>query len=145
MMRSNRKCDLAGGSTFESRTNSPRRASFGLVKEGFPLPWEARALDGLELPSWGRRNAVVVISISLSSISGMKKIGASFREAMQERNRSKVGRMARLKGQVERTEAPLRSISSPAPSEKVRATADVLRKAGAPESDIEEFLKSQGS
>jgi hypothetical protein len=79
------------------------------------------------------------------AISWWTKSGEEFREALQERNRSKVGRMARLKGQVERTEAPLRSISSPAPSEKVRATADAMRKAGAPKSDIEDFLKSQGS
>lgn len=33
-----------------------------------------------------------------------RKSGEEFREAMQERNRSKVGRMARLKGKVERVE-----------------------------------------
>lgn len=44
MVKSNRKCDLAGGSTFESRTNSPPPCFIGLVKEGVPFlgkrePW----------------------------------------------------------------------------------------------------------
>jgi len=35
-----------------------------------------------------------------------RKSGDEFRSAMQERNRSKVGRMARLKGQVEKVAGP---------------------------------------
>ncbi len=38
-------------------------------------------------------------------ISWWKKSGEEYREALAERNRPKVGRMARLRGQVERTEA----------------------------------------
>jgi hypothetical protein len=44
-----------------------------MVKEEFLLPWEARALDGLELPGWVEKNVAVVISISLSSVSGVEK------------------------------------------------------------------------
>ena len=61
---------------------------------------------------------------------------------MQERNRSKVGRMARLRGQVEKSE-PLQAVPSPSVQEKVRATVDAMRKAGAPEGDIDAFLKEQ--
>ena len=39
------------------------------------------------------------------ALTWWKKEGEEFRIAMQERNRSKVGRMARLKGQVEKVEA----------------------------------------
>jgi hypothetical protein len=44
-----------------------------MVKEEFFLPWEARALDGLELPEWAEKNFAAVISISLSSVSGVEK------------------------------------------------------------------------
>jgi hypothetical protein len=44
-----------------------------MVKEEFFLPWEARALDGLELPEWAEKNVAAVISISLSSVSGVEK------------------------------------------------------------------------
>jgi hypothetical protein len=39
------------------------------------------------------------------ALSWWKKQGDEFRAAMQERNRSKVGRMARLRGEIEKTEA----------------------------------------
>jgi hypothetical protein len=39
------------------------------------------------------------------AISWWRKSGEEFRAAMRERNRSKVGRMARLRGQVEKAEA----------------------------------------
>src|ERR1017187_5305960 len=39
------------------------------------------------------------------AISWWKKSGEEFRAALQERSRSKVGRMARLRGEVEKTEA----------------------------------------
>jgi hypothetical protein len=38
------------------------------------------------------------------AISWWTKSGEEFRAALQERNRSKVGRMARLRGEVEKTE-----------------------------------------
>ena len=62
---------------------------------------------------------------------------------MQERNRSKVGRMARLRGEVEKIEA-LQGLPSPSPQEKkIQATVDAMREAGAPESYIEAFIKGQ--
>lgn len=64
-----------------------------------------------------------------------RKSGDEFREAMQERNRSKVGRMARLRGQVEKVEA------APPLPDKVTATVRAMREAGAPEADIETFVK----
>lgn len=72
------------------------------------------------------------------TLSWWRKSGDDFRAAMQERNRSKVGRMARLRGQIETTAAP-----SPVLPDKVAATAQAMRKAGAPEADIKEFIKSQ--
>jgi hypothetical protein len=39
------------------------------------------------------------------AISWWRKSGEEFRAAMRERNRSKVGRMARLRGSVEKAEA----------------------------------------
>src|SRR5579872_121222 len=80
-------------------------------------------------------------------LSWWRKSGDEFREAMQERNRSKVGRMARLRGQVENAEAvaPTPAASSPtAPLKtKIQATVDHMRKSGASEADIETFINSQ--
>jgi hypothetical protein len=42
--------------------------------------------------------------VTAVTMSWWRKSGDEFRAAMQERNRSKVGRMARLRGEVERTE-----------------------------------------
>ena len=72
------------------------------------------------------------------TLAWWRKSGDEFRAAMQERNRSKVGRMARLRGQVETVEAP-----SPPLLDKVAATVDAMRKAGAPEADIEAFIEDQ--
>ena len=72
------------------------------------------------------------------TLAWWRKSGDEFRAAMQERNRSKVGRMARLRGQVETAEAP-----SPPLQDKITATADAMRRAGAPQADIEAFLKGQ--
>ena len=72
------------------------------------------------------------------AIAWWHKTGDEFRAAVQERNRSKVGRLARLRGEVEKMEV-LKTLPSP----KVQATADAMRKSGAPESDIEAFIKSQ--
>ena len=71
------------------------------------------------------------------TLAWWRKSGDEFRSAMQERNRSKVGRLARLRGQVE--------IAAPSPSlpEKIQATVDFMRKTGASETDIEAFIKSQ--
>ncbi|MGC1687307.1 MAG: hypothetical protein WA734_16900, partial [Candidatus Acidiferrales bacterium] len=78
------------------------------------------------------------------AISWWNKSGDEFRAAMQERSRSKVGRMARLRGEVEKTE-PLVVLPSPTLSSKVTATVAEMRKAGAPESDVEAFLQGQAA
>src|ERR1017187_5501310 len=72
------------------------------------------------------------------TLAWWRKSGDEFRAAMQERNRSKVGRMARLRGQVETAEAP-----SPPLPDKVTATVDAMRSAGAPQADIDAFVESQ--
>jgi hypothetical protein len=76
------------------------------------------------------------------AISWWKKSGDEYRAALEERNRSKVGRMARLRGQVEVAEVLAQEIPSPSLPDKVGATVEAMRKAGAPEADIEAFLKS---
>jgi len=58
------------------------------------------------------------------TLAWWRKSGDEFRAAMQERNRSKVGRMARLRGQVETAEAP-----SPPLQDKIAATADAMPRA----------------
>ena len=76
-------------------------------------------------------------------ISWWKKSGEEFRAAMAERNRPKVGRMARLRGQVEMTEALAPQLPSSPLHDKVAATAAAMRASGAPEADIEAFLEEQ--
>ncbi len=75
------------------------------------------------------------------AISWWKKSGDEYRASLQERNRPKVGRMARLRGQVE-TPAPPRPLkaASPALPEKVSNTVEAMRASGAPEADIEAFI-----
>jgi hypothetical protein len=74
------------------------------------------------------------------TLAWWRKSGEEFRLAMQERNRSKVGRMARLRGQTETAKVP-----SPTPAEenKIQATVEAMRAAGAPEADIQEFIDGQ--
>ncbi|HEY6248988.1 MAG TPA: replication initiation protein [Candidatus Angelobacter sp.] len=74
--------------------------------------------------------------VHAATVAWWRKSGEEFRAAMQERNRSKVGRMARLRGQVELAET-----ASPPLQEKIKATIEVMRKAGAPEADIDAFIK----
>ncbi len=77
------------------------------------------------------------------SLAWWRKSGDEFQAAMQERNRSKVGRMARLRGQVETAEAIETGTPAPSRREKIDATIDAMRSAGAPESDITAFIDSQ--
>jgi plasmid replication initiation protein len=74
------------------------------------------------------------------AIAWWNKSGDDFRAAIEERNRSKVGRMARLRGEVEKVE-----VLNARPSPKVQATIDAMRKSGAPEEDIEAFAKSHAA
>src|SRR5580698_6536279 len=73
-------------------------------------------------------------SIHEVAISWWKKSGEEYRDALQERNRSKVGRMARLRGQVE-TAQPLPELLPLPLQGKIEKTVEAMRAAGAPEAD----------
>ena len=75
------------------------------------------------------------------TVAWWRKSGEEFRVAVQERNRSKVGRMARLRGQVELVAASETLVSQPGLQEKIDRTAEAMREAGAPQSDIDRFVK----
>jgi hypothetical protein len=79
------------------------------------------------------------------TLAWWRKSGDEFKAAMQERNRSKVGRMARLRGQVELAEAIGLGTPSPSAQDKIAATVKAMRDAGAPEADIEAFLEGQAA
>jgi hypothetical protein len=81
--------------------------------------------------------------INAVTVAWWRKSGEEFKSAIEERNRSKVGRMARLRGQVETAEALAPQLPSPPLQEKVAATVAAMREAGAPEADIEAFLNEQ--
>lgn len=81
--------------------------------------------------------------INAVTIAWWRKTGDEFRTAIDERNRSKVGRMARLRGQVETTEALASQLPSPSLSQKAQATVEALRQAGAPDEDIQAFIEGQ--
>ena len=79
------------------------------------------------------------------AISWWRKTGDEYRAATQERNRSKVGRMARLRGDVNVPESLTAAMPSSPLQAKIGATIEAMRAAGAPEADIEEFIKSQAA
>jgi hypothetical protein len=62
------------------------------------------------------------------AISWWRKSGAEYRAAVDERNRSKVGRMARLRGEVEKTEALQISLLPATPREKIDRTVEAMRR-----------------
>lgn len=65
--------------------------------------------------------------------------------AYQELKRVKTGRLARLKGKTETAEAVNYENPSPLMADRIAATAEAMRKGGASESDIEEFLSGQAA
>jgi hypothetical protein len=77
------------------------------------------------------------------TVAWWRKSGDEFRAAMQERNRSKVGRLSRLRGQAETTEVP--GTPNDSMQEKIAATVKAMREAGAPEADIEAFIAEQAA
>jgi hypothetical protein len=77
------------------------------------------------------------------AISWWKKSADQYKAALEERNRPKVGRMARLRGEVEDAE-PISQLPLSQP-DKVSATVEAMRAAGAPEADIEDFIASQAA
>jgi Initiator Replication protein len=75
------------------------------------------------------------------TLAWWRKSGEEFRTAMEERNRSKVGRMSRLRGDADQ-------VGEPAPydvPDKIAATVQAMREAGAPENDIQAFLDEQAA
>ena len=89
-----------------------------------------------------RRHALA--SIDEVAISWWKKSAEDYKAALEERNRPKVGRMARLRGEVENAEAPSPELKLSQP-DRVSATVEAMRAAGAPESDIDDFIASQAA
>jgi plasmid replication initiation protein len=79
------------------------------------------------------------------AISWWKKSGEEYRAAMAERNRPKVGRMARLRGQVEVAEALNAASPSPSLPKKIQATVEWMRESGATEEAIDAFIKGQAA
>lgn len=81
--------------------------------------------------------------IQAVTLAWWRKSGDEFKRAMEERNRSKVGRMARLRGQAEVAEVSGYPLPSASLNGRIKRTAAAMRDAGAPEGDIEAFLKEQ--
>lgn len=77
------------------------------------------------------------------TLAWWRKSGDEFQAAMGERNRSKVGRMSRLRGQLETAEAT--DLASPTPLDQVEATVRAMRESGAPEADVLAFLEEQAA
>lgn len=79
------------------------------------------------------------------TVAWWRKAGEEFRAAIAERNRSKVGRMARLRGEVEMAEAMAPALPARPVLDKISRTAEAMRAAGAPEPDVEAFLADAAS
>jgi hypothetical protein len=78
-------------------------------------------------------------------VSWWRKDEEELKSAYQELNQPKVGRMARLRGEVVSTETTQGQLPSPSHREKIDATVEAMRASGAPESDIEAFLSGQAA
>jgi hypothetical protein len=77
------------------------------------------------------------------TLAWWRKSGDEFQTAMAERNRSKVGRMSRLRGQLETADAAEPPSSSP--PNRIEATVRAMRESGAPEADIQAFIEGQAA
>ena len=77
-------------------------------------------------------------------VSWWRKDEKGLQEAYRELNQPKVGRMARLRDEVEQIEFRA-GLPSPSLQEKIDATVAQMRAGGAPEEDIEAFIKSQAA
>jgi hypothetical protein len=78
-------------------------------------------------------------------VSWWRKDEEELKDAYQELNQPKVGRMARLRGEVVSTEATQGQLPSPPDKTKIDATVEAMRASGAPESDIQAFLSGQAA
>jgi hypothetical protein len=72
-------------------------------------------------------------------VSWWRKEKSELKEAYEELNQPKVGRMARLRDEVEQLELNSKP-PSPTLQDKIDATVEAMRAGGAPEEDIEAFL-----
>ena len=77
------------------------------------------------------------------AIAWWKKSPEEYRAASEERNRSKVGRMARLRGQVETVNAASPRVLPLPLHERAQKTVDFMRESGALQEDIDAFVESQ--
>jgi hypothetical protein len=144
-LRANRdQCvEVMSYETFRERLNVPP----GAYERG--LDFQRKVVDAAVLEVNGLSDMGVAIELRRRharapihevAISWWNKSGEEYRAALEERNRSKVGRMARLRGQVEKTEVPYSTLP-----QKVQATVDAMRAGGVPEADIEAFVKGQAA
>jgi hypothetical protein len=77
------------------------------------------------------------------TLAWWRKSGDEFRASVDERNRSKVGRMSRLRGQLETAQAA--EPTSSTPPDRIEATVRAMRESGAPEADIQAFIEGQAA
>jgi hypothetical protein len=77
-------------------------------------------------------------------VSWWRKDESELKEAFQELNQPKVGRMARLRDEVEQIDFGS-ALPSSNPKEKIDATVAAMRAGGAPEEDIVAFINSQAA
>jgi hypothetical protein len=75
------------------------------------------------------------------TVAWLEKDIPDLQAAYSELKRVKIGRLARLRGKVETAVAVGPEAPSPSLQEKINATVDAMRKAGAPETDIEAFIE----
>ena len=78
-------------------------------------------------------------------VSWWRKEIPELQAAHEELNRVKVGRMARLQKRVEIATPSSLGLPSPSREQKIAATAEAMRAAGAPAADIEAFLNQQAA
>jgi hypothetical protein len=76
------------------------------------------------------------------TVAWWRKTGDDFRASIEERNRSKLGRMARLRGQVETAEPIAPMLPLPL-QEKINKTVEFMREGGASEADVQTFIDGQ--
>ena len=76
-------------------------------------------------------------------VSWWRKDVADLQAAYTELKQPKVGRRARLEGRVETAQPIAAGLPSPTRQQKIDATVLAMRQAGAPDSDIEDFLSTQ--
>jgi hypothetical protein len=77
-------------------------------------------------------------------VSWWRKGEEELKEAYRELNQPKVGRMARLREEVETIELSA-GLPSPTLQQKIDATVEAMRAGGAPEEDIQAFIKTQAA